>query len=144
MHQSVVSPTRGENVLDLTLTNGATATSEPVKGVFDSDHRMVVTTFSVSCGRASQVSRSKVYNYKRADFAGLRATLCLLPWDCLRDYDLDSAVSMFYDLVMSAISDHVPIVELKSKFPPWYDRSVRDLLREKERAFHAKRLIPLS
>ena len=142
VHQSVTSPTRGDNTLDLALTHGAAAVSEPADGIFDSDHRMVVTWFSVSCGRTPRVTRTRVYNYKQADFTGLRTVLRLLPWDCLRGCDLDGAVSMFYDLVLSAISDHVPIVELRTKYPAWFDRSVRDLLHEKEEAFRCKKADP--
>ena len=34
------------------------------------------------------------------------------------------------------------MVELKTRFPPWFDRSVRACLREKEIAFRAKKADP--
>ena len=43
---------------------------------------------------------------------------------------------------MAVISHHVLIVELKSKFPPWYDGCVRDLLRENEKSFRRNRAVP--
>ena len=71
------------------------------------------------------------YNYKDADFTGLRRALNLIPWNILNNLDVDSAVCMFYDLVFAAISDHVSLIELRQKFPPWFNRSVHNLLREK-------------
>ena len=60
----------------------------------------------------------------------------------LADLDVNSAVSMFYDLVSAAINDYVPMIELRRKFPPWYDRTVRDLLGDKERAHKRKKRNP--
>ena len=57
--------------------------------------------------------------------------------------DVNSAVELFYDVVFAAVNDHVPMVELRQKFPPWYSRTVRDLLREKERAHRRKKAVPL-
>ena len=37
---------------------------------------------------------------------------------------------------------HVPTVELRRKFPPWFSRAVRELLREKERAHKLKKSHP--
>lgn len=51
--------------------------------------------------------------------------------------------SFFYDIVFAAVNDHVPMVELRQKFPPWFTRTVRDLLREKEQAHKRKKLTPL-
>ena len=113
-----------------------------MKPLFSSDHRVVVTRFSVRVGTAPRVTRSRAYNYKRADFIGLRRTLSLLPWHMLEDLDVDSAVTLFYDLIFAAVNDHVPVVELRRKFPPWFDRDVRQLLREKEQAHRRKKVNP--
>ena len=60
----------------------------------------------------------------------------------LEDLDVDSAVTLFYDLVFAAVNDHVPVVDLRRKFPPWFDRDVRQLLREKEQAHRRKKVNP--
>lgn len=41
----------------------------------------------------------------------------------------------FTVFVESAIHDHIPVVSIKRKFPPWFDRELRGVLRDKERAF---------
>ena len=55
---------------------------------------------------------------------------------CLFDgMEADVAVDLFYDMLWSAITDHIPTVYIKRKFPPWFDRDLRCALREKEAAF---------
>ena len=96
-HQSVFSATRGENILDLTIASGGAAVSEVPDKLFDSDHHVVETFFAVNTGAAPCVTRSNVYNYKykRADFAGLKQALRLIPWDLMRVLDVDAAVTFF-------------------------------------------------
>ena len=140
--QTVTTATRGDNVLDLAVSCGGEAASEVRDRLFSSDHMAVVTTFSVNLGPAPRVSRSKVYNYKRADFAALRRALRAVPWTVLENMDVDSAVEVFYDFVFAAVNDHIPMLELRQKFPPWFGRNVRVLLREKEQAHKRKKADP--
>ena len=42
---------------------------------------------------------------------------------------------MFYSVLEGAIRDHIPMVTLRRKCPPWFDAEVRRALREKEAAF---------
>ena len=58
----------------------------------------------------ARVSRSRAFNYKSADFAGLRGALNCLPWDIMQAMDVDSATDTFYDLVNAAIADYVPTI----------------------------------
>ena len=141
-HQSVFSATRGENILDLAIASGGAAVSEVRDKLFDSDHLVVETFFAVNTGAAPRATRSTVYSYKRADFAGLKQALRLLPWDLMQCLDVDAAVTLFYDFAFAAINDHVPMVTLRKTFPPWFDRTVRELLRAKERAFRRKKANP--
>ena len=140
--QSVISPTRSGNYLDLVISRGGAVASELCDNIFSSDHEAVETRYMADIGVAPRVTRTKVYNYKRAYFDGFRRSLGVLPWSLLDNCDVDDAVSMFYDLVLAAVNDHVPIVELRRKFPPWYDRTVRDLLREKEQTHRRKKAHP--
>ena len=65
----------------------------------------------------------------------MRRSLALIPWSVLDDVSVDEAVDMFYDLLDSAIADHIPTVVLRRRVPPWFDRAVRAALRLKEAAF---------
>ena len=137
--QSVTAPTRGSNFLDLVASRGGAVNSEVRDGIFDADHEAVATRFVVDIGAAPRVTRTRVYDYKRADFAGLRRALRLLPWNMLANLDVNDALSMFYDLTFAAINEYVPMIELRRKFPPWFDRNVRDLLKAKEMAQKRKK-----
>ena len=51
-------------------------------------------------------------------------------------------MTLFYDFAFAAINDHVPMITLRRSFPPWFDRTVRELLRAKESAFRRKKANP--
>ena len=51
--------------------------------------------------------------------------------DILDDMHVDAAVDTFYDFLNAAVSDCVPVVEIKRNYPSWFDRDLRTLLREK-------------
>ena len=137
--QSVTSATRGENTLDLAVSSGGTAFSDVRDKLFESDHSVVDTCFMLDIGVPPRPTRSKAYNYKRADFSGLRQALRAIPWTVLEETDVDGAVSLFYEFAFNTIAHYVPIVEIRQQFPPWFDRSVRNLLRIKERAHRMKK-----
>ena len=57
------------------------------------------------------------------------------PWDLLdllEDTDVDGAVSMFYTLVGATVRDHVPVVTVKKRFPPWFIGDVKRALQTKQ------------
>ena len=109
------------HTLDLAIASGGAVVSEVRDKLFESDHLVVQTVFAVNTGVAPRATRSKVYNYKRADFAGLKRALSLLPWDLLHCLDVDAAVMLFYDFSFAAINDYVPMITLRNTFPPWFD-----------------------
>ena len=124
-------PSRGNAYLDLALCADGDAVSHVRPGAFDSDHSEVLTSFTFTSGAPYRVTRSRVFNYRDADFDGLRRAIHCAPWTLLHDLDVDSAAELFYDILNAAIADHIPMLELKSRFPPWFDRSVRACLRAK-------------
>ena len=74
-HQSVMSATRGNNILDLAISSGGTAVSDVRDKLFDSDHLVVDTRLIIDIGVPPRPTRSRAHNYKRADFDGLRQAL---------------------------------------------------------------------
>ena len=52
---------------------------------------------------------------------------------------MDDATELFYDLLSAAISDFIPLVQLRRRQPPWFDRELRAALREKEAAHRRMR-----
>ena len=105
------------------------------EGIFDSDHQQVECIVKHVKSVATLTSRQSAFNYKQADFERLRISLQLLPWNILDGMHVDAAVDIFYDLLNAAISDCVPVVQIRRSYPPWFDRDLRTLLKEKETAF---------
>ena len=103
-------------------------------GIFPSDHKEVICEIR-SIRRASPlVTRRSAMNYRRADWDGMRASLRLIPWTVLDGMPVDDATELFYDLLNATIKDHIPLVQLKRRYPPWFDRDLRSALAEKEAA----------
>ncbi|XP_043217970.1 uncharacterized protein LOC122379656 [Amphibalanus amphitrite] len=142
LRQHVLQPTRENSTLDLVLTNISGVQCDSDVGYFDSDHNQVTATFTVPRTGCARVTRSTALNYRRADFDGLRHALRLLPWNMLDDLAVDDAVELFYEWTDAAISDHIPVVTLKARYPPWFDADVKRALRQKEIAHRHKKQSP--
>ena len=54
----------------------------------------------------------------------------------------NDAVELFYRWTETAISEHIPTVTMKTRYPPWFDADVKRALREKERAHFLKKHSP--
>ena len=132
--QHVQQTTRGDNTLDLVLSTQLQVEAVAREGVFESDHAEIICTVHTMKYNVPLVNRTTAYNYKRADFDGLRTSLHVIPWCILDDMPVDDAVDLFYCLLESAIADFIPVVHVKRKFPPWFDRNLRAALLDKERA----------
>ena len=133
--QHVCQPTRGENTLDLVLTTEMEVDVSVREGIFDSDHRELLCSIESVKACVPLVTRTTAFNYKQADFTGLKQALGLIHWSVLANTDIDDATDLFYSLLESAIRDFVPVVTMKRRFPPWFDRELRTALKEKETAF---------
>ena len=141
MKQHVAEPTRGLNFLDLVFSRGAEIQASVRKGVFLSDHNEIVCDIHVRTRSPPTVNRGTAFNYRRADWNGLRRSLESTPWYVLEHMGLDNAVDTFYDLLDTAIRDHVPIIVLRRGYPPWFDGELKRALSEKEAAFRRKKRI---
>ncbi|KAF0291328.1 hypothetical protein FJT64_010539 [Amphibalanus amphitrite] len=83
-----------------------------------------------NCNRAPPWGKTAL-NYRRADWEGLRTSLSRTPWILLDDgLPVDEAADRFYDLLNAAIRDHIPVVTLRRRQPPWFDGELRAALRE--------------
>ena len=110
----VCDPTRGDNTLDLLLCNRPYISDTYVQnGVFDPDHKQVGCKVRHVKSGVTLTSRHSAFNYKQTDFERLRMSLQPLPWDILDDMHVDAAVDTLYDFLNAAVSDCVPVVEIK-------------------------------
>ena len=132
--QFVSQPTRGQNFLDLVVGKGLEASAFVHRGLIPSDHLVVTCDVRATPQLPPLVSRKSALNYKRADWDGMRRALQYAPWNLLDGVPVDEALETFYDLLTSAIRDHIPVVTLSRRRPPWFDRELRSALSEKEAA----------
>ena len=134
---TVASNVKG-NMLDLVFTNAPEMFSNiaecPVE--LSSDH--IVPNHSLEKGNSRGV-----FNYKAADWAGLRQTLdetdlCEL---IRHDSDIDHAWEVWLSRVAGMVNDKVPKVTIKGQSgPPWIDSEIRHLHKVKHTAWcRAKR-----
>lgn len=134
LRQHVSAPSRGPNYLDLVFSTRQDIIATVQEGIFPSDHREVICEIKTIRGPIPVVTRNTAFNYKRADWEGLRAVLRLMSWSTLDDLPVNDATALFYDVLNAAISDHIPLVQLRGRQPPWFDRDLRSALKEKEGA----------
>ena len=135
--QHVYQPTRGNSYLDLIMTNDACAEATVCEGTFPSDHAEIRCTVRVKKAAKRNVNRPTVYDYKRADFNGLRTSLSVSNWSMFDTLPVNEAVDLFYSKLEASIQDHIPTLTLKRRYPPWFDSDVRKALTEKESAYRS-------
>ena len=144
LRQHVIQPTRGNNVLDLVLSTAGVQLDATVQdGIISSDHKEVFCSIVASHPSVPLATRNTAFNYKRADWDGLRLSLRLLPWrDLLSDPCVNKNVDRFYSLLEAAIKDSIPTVTFRRRHAPWFDGELRALLAAKEAAFRRKKRNP--
>ena len=80
LRQVVSKPTRGPYLLDLVLTDlTAGVRCEVVKGIHANDHDGVITFVHLEIVASQPVERT-VYDFRKADWAGLKLNLLEIDW----------------------------------------------------------------
>ena len=136
---TVASNVKG-NMLDLVFTNAPEMFSNIAKCPVELSRDHIVLIFSVLIpNHSSEKGNSReVFNYKAADWAGLRQALdetdlCELIW---HDSDIDHAWEVWLSWVAGIVNDKVPKVTIKGQSgPPWIDSEVRHLHKVKHTAW---------
>ncbi|KAI8499866.1 hypothetical protein Bbelb_221830 [Branchiostoma belcheri] len=127
------------NLLDLVFSNFPESLSaiNEVPTVFDTDH--AILEFMIKC--KSQPKRGisrKVFNFKAADWEGLRSDQSLsdLEEEMGKHSDIDSAWQTWRSTVQAAMVKYIPSRQLKnSSTPPWVDSEVRHVRHKKYTAW---------
>jgi len=88
LSQVVLSPTHGDNILDLVFTNFPTCfkSVDIVDGLPGTDH--AATQFTYTFDVKLRTADRFLYNYKRADFNHYESVLDHVPWNTI-DFDND-------------------------------------------------------
>lgn len=74
------------------------------------------------------------YNFRKSNYDLICQELSITDWSFINFMPLNLAIKQFYNILNEIIHRHTPLYGAKSKFPFWYDKSLRDLIAKKERA----------
>ena len=137
LQQFILGPTHNcGNKLDLLLSNCPeiitnVETSNPEQCKFPTDHYIVEFQIKLKFKRARNVKR-RIYNYKLANFEGLRSCLSNVPFENTFSDDIVQYWSDWKDLFLTAVNKFVPVKTIKDiNSPQWIDGEVRQLVRKK-------------
>ena len=80
-------------------------------------------------------TRCFVYNFKKANWNGLKEILEITPWDtAFVPGDIDTSLSNWCDLFLSAVKDHVPICKARNVHDhPWIDSGRLTMIKQKNK-----------
>ena len=115
--QLVMEPTRGNNILDLVLTNKEDVINEVavVNGLPGSDHSAIGFSFTLRTKRTRR-DRREVYNFKRWNFVLFCKALKMVPWNrCLLNNTIDENWRNFKVVLFHIADQCIPKTSLKSK-----------------------------
>ena len=132
--QLVNFPTRANNTLDLVLTNipDKVNNMQGFDDILNTDHKLISFDLSLEIQKKPKVKRL-VYNFKKANWAGLKEQLTHAPWDeCFVPSNIDESLSNWCDLFLKAVDDHIPKYNIKNVYDhPWIDKELLHLIKKK-------------
>ena len=136
LHQLLLQPTREQNILDLVFITAPQLVKDleicqPVGG---SDHCSIEFKLKLKFQRPKRSCRL-VYNYRAADWLGLREDFCNLQWDCSYLMEtVDDVWDAWKILFFQAVERNIPSKQLKpQRNAPWLNAKLRKLIRKKGR-----------
>ena len=132
--QLVNFSTRGDNTLDLILTNTPNKVSN-VQGfddILNADHKLVSFNINLKIQKKPKAKRS-IYNFKNANWSGLKEMLLYAPWaQCYVPDNIDKSLSNWCDLFLSAVDNHIPKYRVKNTHDhPWIDKELLHVIKKK-------------
>uniref|UniRef100_A0A803J5S4 PX domain-containing protein n=1 Tax=Xenopus tropicalis TaxID=8364 RepID=A0A803J5S4_XENTR len=143
-YEAVQEPTRNDSILDLVISNNNELISNICVGehLGNSDYNMV--SFEIMLQRQLYKGVTKTLNFRRADFASIRASLQCVNWERLFiGLDTEGKWNIFKTLLCRYTQQYIPHVSKerhrKAK-PLWLNKSVSVEVGKKKRAFKAFRL----
>ena len=139
LEQLVTFPTRGDNTLDLFLTNYPSLVPRVQGAPGVSDHDVVYMEFDINPVRQRQIRR-QVPQYSKADWSSLRSAAAELSDSILGQFTEDSNAEDVWQVFKEGIKDmsskHIPCKMLGNKNnKPWVDYTSLRLIRRRDRLY---------
>ena len=96
------------------------------------DHKLISFNVDLKLHKKPIIKRT-VYNFKNADWSGLKDLLKNTPWDlCFVPNDVDASLSNWCDVFLAAVDEHVPKCKTKNIHDhPWLDTELLSLIKKK-------------
>ena len=134
LRQLVDFPTRINNTLDLLLTNipEKVMNVHAFEDIIATDHTLISFDVDFKICKKPKVKRS-VYNFKNANWSGLKQVLANIPWELgFVSDDINTLLSSWCKTFISAVNDHIPKRKSRCVYdPPWIDKELLALLKKK-------------
>ena len=138
LEQRVDKPTRGDNILDLVMTNNISVIDEVLVESGLSDHARVDVQLNLTVARKG-VHQRTVLQRNKADVEKIRSELTAFR----TKYEENSGASVQdkWDLLEGELKrlmkQHIPTKKSRNRRQlPWFDRSLRRLTRKKQRLYN--------
>ena len=139
LEQLVLEPTRGENTLDLVMTNTPHLVPriETIPGI--SDHEIVFFEYTNNLLSHTQTQRP-VSVYKKADWQSMRQSFNEVRTELQRlhsdNADVESMWQYFHDQYTNIVKTNIPTKILKKKVNhPWIKPDIKKLMKRRDQKF---------
>lgn len=140
LDQVVDQPTRGDNILDLLLTNNKTSLSKLsiLPGLGKSDHDIVYAEIDVAPNRTKKPPR-RIFQYKKAKWGDFKDKLLTLFDDMSQTSSTTSANDLWEALkvtLQQGMAQHIPQRTVSPKHRlPWVSHDIRKLLQHRNKVY---------
>ena len=135
LKQLVKEPTRGDNLLDLVMTDMMGTIVEVGGKIKDDDHKWVTASVPIAVPKTETVERM-VWNYRDADWDRLNANLAETDWEFLRGMTPDEGTAKLTENILKFADEAIgqrSCKELKSSHP-WLTDEIVTCLKVKREA----------
>ena len=149
---NVTRPTRitpaGATILDQILSSSSLTITECTVGYpfYTRDHCSISCNTSLTFNNKEFFTRN-VWDFKNADWAGLRVCLNTLKWEaCLASDNVDICATFWTKTYLETAKKFIPFrsVRIRHNDKPWYCNKLRALKRKRDRLFRKAKLSKLA
>lgn len=138
LHQTITTPTRGDNVLDLLLTNCPDDVSSVTVLPGLSDHNLLHVALSMPIKRRSP-TKKLITDYNRGNFELINKELTHYYENFEKSYEARSVNTnweLYKNMLLSLKKKYIPTITVKSDSNnPWFNKHLKSLLNRKKRLY---------
>ena len=105
-----------------------------LQDILNSDHQLIEFSMDLRIKRQPHIKR-RLYNFKKADWNGLKYSLSLINWDlCFEENDMNASLTNWSDTFLAAVDQHIPTSKPRNvNEHPWIDHELLNLIKVKNK-----------